>query len=152
MENPAEIKKTLANFLGFAMSKSKELESAIVPGSAVSKNNTNIDYLITKAANEVEQKFSPHRPYASVEQNAMPTTSVDIAAALIPMPPREEIISASDRPSNVSIADDCQLEFNFVEPSAQTKLIIDEIKRIDNKLNKILSAIETKSPTRRAKK
>jgi hypothetical protein len=144
MENSPEIKNVLANFLGFAMSKSKELDSAIVPGSAVSKNGNNIDYLISKAATEVEQKFGHQARY---EQPARVET-FDIASTLIPMPSDTPAVQMPVAQAPITRApepiDDGQLEFNFVEPSTQTKLILDEIKLLNNRVNSIIRMLEDK--------
>lgn len=147
MSESAEIKNALANFLGFAMSKSKELDSAIMPGSAVSKNNTNIDYLITKVANDVESKFGPGQQYQP------PPPVNDIAAQLIPMP-------ADMIPSPAPVAPPVQeqrheadqLEFNFTEPNNQTQIILGEIKQLNSKLNKIINLLEGKSTSKANKK
>lgn len=147
MNESAEIKNTLANFLGFAMSKSKEIDSAIVPGSAVSKNNTNIDYLITKVANDVESKFGPGQQYQP------PPPVNDIAAQLIPMP-------ADMIPPPATVAPPVQeqryeadqLEFNFTEPNNQTQIILGEIKVLNSKLNKIINLLEGKSTSKANKK
>lgn len=147
MSESAEIKNALANFLGFAMSKSKELDSAIMPGSAVSKNNTNIDYLITKVANDVEAKFGPGQQYQP------PPPVNDIAAQLIPMP-------ADMIPSPAPVAPPVQeqrheadqLEFNFTEPNNQTQIILGEIKQLNSKLNKIINLLEGKSTSKANKK
>ena len=144
MENSPEIKNVLANFLGFAMSKSKELDSAIVPGSAVSKNGNNIDYLISKAATEVEQKFG-HQPQYTPTARAEP---FDIASTLIPMPSdmpmaQMPVIHAPVVQAPVP-ADDGQLEFNFIEPNNQTKLILDEIKLLNSRVNTIIRLLEDK--------
>lgn len=147
MNESAEIKNTLANFLGFAMSKSKEIDSAIVPGSAVSKNNTNIDYLITKVANDVESKFGPGQQYQP------PPPVNDIAAQLIPMP-------ADMIPPPATVAPPVQeqryeadqLEFNFTEPNNQTQIILGEIKVLNSKLNKIINLLEVKSTSKANKK
>lgn len=144
MENSPEIKNVLANFLGFAMSKSKELDSAIVPGSAVSKNGTNIDYLISKAATEVEQKFGNQPQYTPPAKNE----PFDIASALIPIP--SDMPMAQGPVSQVSVAqastpvNDGQLEFNFIEPNSQTKLILDEIKLLNSRVNNIIRLLEDK--------
>ena len=139
MENSPEIKNVLANFLGFAMSKSKELDSAIVPGSAVSKNGNNIDYLISKAATEVEQKFG-HQPQHTPTARAEP---FDIASTLIPMPSDMPMAQMPVIQAPVP-ADDGQLEFNFIEPNNQTKLILDEIKLLNSRVNTIIRLLEDK--------
>jgi hypothetical protein len=144
MENSSEIKNALANFLGFAKSKSKELDGAIIPGSAVSKNGHNIDYLISKAATEVEQKFGHQSHY---EQPARVET-FDIASTLIPMPSDMPIAQIPVVQAPIARApepiDDGQLEFNFVEPNTQTKLILDEIKLLNNRVNSIIRMLEDK--------
>lgn len=147
MSESAEIKNALANFLGFAMSKSKELDSAIMPGSAVSKNNTNIDYLITKVANDVEAKFGPGQQYQP------PPPVNDIAAQLIPMPvdmipsPAPVAPPVQERRHEAD-----QLEFNFTEPNNQTQIILGEIKQLNSKLNKIINLLEGKSTSKANKK
>lgn len=141
MENKPEIKNALANFLGFAMSKSKELDSAIVPGSAVSKNSHNIDYLISKAATEVEQKFSAPSQYRPPER----VESFDIASTLIPMPTDMPIVQTPVAQSPAvapAPVDDGQLEFNFIEPNNQTKLILDEIKLLNSRVSNIIRLLE----------
>lgn len=141
MDESAEIKHTLANFLGFAMSKSKEIDSAIVPGSAVSKNNNNIDFLITKAASDVEAKFGSNQ-----HQPLPPAPIHDIAAQLIPMPvdmvPQAAPIA---QPVIEQRYEADQLEFNFTEPNNQTQIILGEIKALNSKLNKIINLLEGKS-------
>lgn len=151
MNESAEIKNTLANFLGFAMSKSKEIDSAIVPGSAVSKNNTNIDYLITKVANDVEAKFGPGQQYQP------PPPVNDIAARLIPMPvdmgpPPDLGLSPIAPPVQEQRYEADQLEFNFTEPNNQTQIILGEIKQLNSKLNKIINLLEGKSTSKTNKK
>jgi len=153
MENNPELKNTLANFLGFAMSKSKELESAVLPGSAVSKTGPNIDHLITRAATEVEQKFGANRHNFEAPRIE---ASFDVASALIPMPDGplltvSEVLKPPVAQYSPSV-DDNQLEFNFVEPTSQTKLIIDEIKLLNSKLNKLISLVEDKKPLAKSKK
>lgn len=156
MENTPEIKNALANFLGFAMSKSKELDSHIVPGSAVSKNTINTDYVISKAATEIEQKFG--RP--NNIQPVAPEAPMDIASMLIPIPdldvkPASELQASSAPPASVQPthqADtDMQLEFNFVEPNAQTKLILDEIKLLNSRVSNIIRLLEDKKPANKKK-
>lgn len=144
MENSPEIKNVLANFLGFAMSKSKELDSAIMPGSAVSKNGSNIDHLITKAATEVEQRFGHQSQYTPTAR----AEPFDIASTLIPMPSdmpmaQMPVIHAPVVQAPVP-ADDGQLEFNFIEPNNQTKLILDEIKLLNSRVNSIIRMLEDK--------
>jgi hypothetical protein len=143
MEQTAEIKNALANFLGFAMSKSKELDSAIIPGSNVSKNNTNIDYLITKAATEVEQKFGNN--YQSPPSQLEVT---DIASQIIPMPSVDPVISPTVVPPAQDLVDNLQLEFNFTEPNQQTQMILSEIKNLNVKINTVIKMLEKKKPGR----
>ena len=146
MENSPEIKNVLANFLGFAMSKSKELDSAILPGSAVSKNGRDIDYLISKAATEVEQKFS-HQPQYAPPANVEP---FDIASTLIPMPSDMQALQAPVVQYTPPV-DDNQLEFSFVEPNSQTKLILDEIKLLNSKVYNIIRLLEKeKKPVKKS--
>lgn len=152
MENSPEIKNVLANFLGFAMSKSKELEGAILPGSAVSKAGSNIDHVITKAATEVEQKFGANRP--NFEAPRIEAT-FDVASALIPMPDGYlSTVSEAQKTPVVQYTppvDDNQLEFSFVEPNSQTKLILDEIKLLNSKVYNIIRLLEReKNPVKRS--
>lgn len=160
MDDSNEIKKTLANFLGFTLSKSREIEQAIVPGSAVSKSGNNIDYIAAKAAAEIDKTVR-------VESNSfqVPSPAVDIAQQLIPdlsysdihtVPVSENvnanILTSAKEPSEAkSLNVDEQLEFNFTEPNNQTKLILSEINFLNQKLNKILDLLQNKTSKRSQK-
>jgi hypothetical protein len=78
-----------------------------------------------------------------------------VASALIPMPDGHlSTVSEALKTPVVQYSppvDDNQLEFSFVEPNSQTKLILDEIKLLNSKVFNIMRLLEKeKTPVKKS--
>jgi hypothetical protein len=122
------------------MSKSKELDNSVTNGAGI--RSKNIDAVITKAAHEVESRF-----VNSDFHQVLPIAPQPEAVITTNSPPEELYLLAppdphpSDLESRSVGSDQLELDLDFTNPSPQTKLILNELKYIESKLNSKLNAI-----------